>query len=336
MFHAAPMIPSPGSFEETCAMKQRVLPILILVVLASALSGCIKFKQRITINEDLSGELKIHYGLDLDGMVWMTTMMGSAFGGPAADMSSEKLKGVKEELVKELGTEPKDMMIELGDAAAKVPAGTSLKSFKAWAADNMMNTELIIGFEHVNKVAEMKNAPLIRDTKEMASMIESALKGWIIEDTESTLTLRGIPYEKDPKNPFANPPDDKSDPTAVKMKELVEGIEYTVELVAPFQVKEHNAAKVEGDTLTWHYTWADLGGVEAMPEMKVVFDKAKKLGKAAKRAAKTEAKPADSEGVAGTEGAKGCGCRQGAMNSKLPAILILLPLFLLSLKTRRR
>jgi hypothetical protein len=209
----------------------QILRWISVVIVAFAVTGCVKVDQTLTLNPDGSGTLDLEYGMSEQAIAQIESMqqMGQAMqesGGEAVDFKSDMPFdiGFKEEQVRE-------------EFEAQGLEGVELVSANAVNRDGWRYMKLEIAFDNL---AALKQTDYFDDSE--LSLTQDAEGNYVLTQRSEG----GSPNETD-----------DMDPQMLKqMAAMFAGMEISNHFVVPTEIIETNATQLDGRTASWVY---DIG-----------------------------------------------------------------------------
>lgn len=239
--------------------------------------GCVNVEYGVELERDLSGTMDFSVTLDVDQMAYSMAMMQRMFQGEEGEPTDEEIETAREEVRAELQSQRDEFDLEdvREEAREDLPEGVELVD--AAQSDDGLRTELTFGFDHLRRLSDMEISPE-SDTAGAGSVptIEP-FGGLTFRDEGDTFVLTNSPL-----NPMEQAESEGSpvQGMAPQMKMMMRSMSGTVSgpmvtffVKAPFDVVEHNATRVSGNTLYWEYGLDSFLDEEAPSSIRVTFRK---------------------------------------------------------------
>ncbi len=240
---------------------------LLVPAFALCLSGCFDIEQGVRLNRDLSGITTFNFVVDMEPMVLITAAMGKAFSGDESPLTAEEIEVARAEFLAEREAEDgDDLSFDRADAEERLPEGVRLMSYEPIEGELRFGGKMKLAFDHYSKLQQIDFGK--SDDEEVAmgpgkpSALEQPFAGLEFIDEGDTMLVvspaRNPLDELEEDNPMAG--EDMGE-LGEMMKSSFESLRLATHLTLPFEIVEHNATRVEGDTLWWEY---DLASFETM------------------------------------------------------------------------
>lgn len=265
----------------TTKMRGRwALSVGALVLLGGATTSCVEMEYGLALERDLSGTATLDVEIDLERMAYVSARMQRMFAGADGEPTEEEIEAAREELLEQ--AEQEDAFSEetvREEITDDLPEGIELLEVETGQDGLRHRLRVSLAFDRVERLREMSvdaggdGDGADEDADEAGAGAAPAGGGpepdpfgdlEVIDEGETILIT----------NAALNPVAEAREQTQGGMPGLegmlgraFEGLRVTFSIRAPFEVVEHNATRVEGNTLWWEYDFAALAGrEEAMPD----------------------------------------------------------------------
>lgn len=246
-------------------MKRRLALVLSLVPF---LGGCFDIEQGVQLNEDFSGTATFNFVIDMEPMVLIMASMTKAMSGDESPPTAEELAAARTEFLAQKETD-KDWSLDKARAEEELPEGVRLLSFEPVEQDLRFGARIKLGFDHFARLQEINFAsdgeeheepePAMGPSK--PAMLDQPFAGLVFTDEGDTMLVTSAA-----ENPLESMQADNpmADQDMGEMKDLIsqslERLRVATSLTLPFDIVEHNATRVDGNTLWWEYDLATFEG----------------------------------------------------------------------------
>ncbi len=246
-------------------MHRITSPIALLVVVLLFLPGCIKVKQKLTLNKDLSGQVELQYTMDFKSVAKATVQIQREMTGdetPVTDAEIDAaMAGLKAEMEGDLkgedGAEPERPFPELEN----LPEGIKILKEELRIEPEQLVGQVVLSFDHVSRLTELRTQLDGQDGED--KQLAGVLGTFEVEQKGRLVTVTGVPFES-----MHDPMMDAE--TRDMVTSLVKDMEFVFELVTPMKVKMSDADKKKGKLWTWG---VEEMLAEAAPSFKAVLRK---------------------------------------------------------------
>lgn len=232
--------------------------LALLGILCAALSAsCVSMEYGVELDRDLSGTLDFSVTMDVDQMAYSTAMMQRMFQGKEGEPTEEEIQAAREEVRAELQSQREEFELEDVRRKAREDLPEGVELVDARQSEDGLQTELTFEFDHVRRLSEMEISAEA-DTADASSVPSvEPFGGLQFRDEGDTFTLTNTPV-----NPMEQAQSEGSpvQGMAPQMKMMMRSMSgafsgpmVTFFVTAPFEVVEHNATRVSGNTLYWEY-----------------------------------------------------------------------------------
>lgn len=247
----------------------RSTPLLIIVALATGLTGCFDVEQKVSLKKDLSGTVAFDVHIDMESMVYMMAFMQKAMTGrpggadpSAMDVSKAEFEAAKKAFLakqKDPGAEAAAKTKARREVEAGLPKGVKLASFdvksKGLEADYLVR----LAFDDVRKLKEV----------DIGAMAGQAAPGSGPAGAGQGSPFAGLEVNKGPGfvelstkmdniGAGQRSPDDLPGNVGQVMKKALGKAEVRYVIETSLPVLEHNATKKRGKTLIWKFDYETM------------------------------------------------------------------------------
>ena len=207
----------------------RSLHLLLLLIVAVAISGCIKIDQTMTLNKDGSGELDIRYGMSEQAIAQLKAMeeMGEAMGeGGGVEMDADT---------------PFDFDFDEAKVREEFEAqaidGVDLLSATSETVDGWRYMAMKLSFD---SLAALKQTDFFDDNE--LSLTRDAEGNYVLTQRASDADAPAIGQGAD---------DEMTDQMLQQMAAMFAGMRIASRVVVPTEIIETNATEVDGRMAAW-------------------------------------------------------------------------------------
>ena len=238
-------------------MKSKLRAILAgsLMVL---LSGCFDIEQGVTLNRDYAGTATLNFKIDMEPMVVIMAAMEKSFAGDDSPPTAQEIEAARAEFLDQKDAD-EQMTFEREETEDKLPEGVRLVMFEPIDEGLRFGARMVLEFDHFSKLQQIDfrdsdEAGASQGGPEAPAMIEQPFAGLRFTDEGDSMLVTS-PVE----NPLEGLEEDNPAETQDmgEWEEVVtrsfESLRVATSLTLPFEVLEHNATRVDGDTLWWEY-----------------------------------------------------------------------------------
>lgn len=259
-------------------MMSKITRYALSGLMAGALaSACVSMDYGIELASDLSGTMDFAVSFDVDQMAYSMAVMQRMFQGEEGEPSSEEVRAAREEVLAEL--ENQREQIDLTDireeAREDLPEGVELVD--AVQSEDGLRTALTFRFDHVRRLADMEISPELDSASASPTPAIEPFGGLTFRDDGDTFLLSNTPVDPLEQAESAGSPVQDMAP---QMKMMIQSMSHTFSgpmvtfsVKAPFEVVEHNATRVDGQTLYWEYDLDSFLDQEEPGSIRVRFRK---------------------------------------------------------------
>lgn len=247
---------------------RRRLSWLLAPCVGFLLLGCFDIEQGIELNSDYSGTTTFNFIVDMEPMVLIMASMTKAFSGDESPLTAEEIEAARADFLAQREAEEDDeFSFDRQETEEKLPEGVRLLSFEPVDEGLRFGARMKLEFDHYSKLQEIdfgageaQEEPSMGPSKPDA--LERPFAGLVFTDEGDTMLVTS-PAENpltdlEEDNPMAG--EDMGELEDM-MKESFESLRMATSLTLPFEIVEHNATRVDGDTLWWEY---DLASFETL------------------------------------------------------------------------
>ncbi len=231
------------------------------------LAGCFGIEASLDLNEDLSGTAGFEFTINMEPMAYIMASLQHAFSGEEGEPSDEAVADARAELIAEMDLESEIDQDEIRrDIEEDLPEGFTLLNALASAEGLRMTFAVEVDFPHIDRLHELH----LEDPDETAGEQRT---GMGLSDFSSLSTpfedLRlideGRTWRLEMGTP--NPVEDVEQNEGMEMgfsglETMIErafsDLRVAMKITVPNRIVEHNATRVEGQTLYWEYTLETL------------------------------------------------------------------------------
>ena len=249
---------------------RRTLGWLLVPCLALFLVGCFDIEQGVELNEDFSGTTTFNFVFDMEPMVLIMASMTKAFSDDQSPLTMEEIEAARAEFLAQKETDDSgDFSFDRAEAEEKLPDGVRLVSFEPVDDGLRFGARMKLEFDHYSKLEQIDFGGVEEGADEEPSMgpskpevLERPFAGLVFTDEGDTMLVtspaKNPMSDLQDENPMAGEDMGEVDELMVKS---FESLRFATSLTLPFEILEHNATRVDGDTLWWEY---DLEAFETM------------------------------------------------------------------------
>lgn len=267
-------------------MKKLLVLSTGMLFLVGGTTGCLDVEYGLGLERDLSGTATIDLDIDLERMAYVSAKIQRMFSGTEGEPTEQEIEAARRELVS--GLEEQEEFSEEGlreEIEPDLPEGVELLDVELEEEDLGRHIRVTLAFDHVNRLKEMDVGPEPRPGPEPGAEGEpeaeveleagpepepgtggeAGTEGdagtapfgdlEVIDEGETILITNA------PVNPVAEV-QGQAHGGMPNMEGLLvdafEGLRVAFSLRAPFEIVEHNATRVEGETLWWEFDLATL------------------------------------------------------------------------------
>ena len=223
-----------------------------------ALAGCFDIEQRIELNEDMSGTATITMAIDMEPMAYVGAMMERAMSGQEGEPTEAEIAAARQEMIEQQTDD------EMPDAAAvkaaakeSLPDGIRLVSADFTQEELKVRYVMTLAFDNVSDLGDLELANPQGVEDDGSNPMDKPFEGLKIVDEGDTLLITSEPLNpaKDQMESGQIPPEGEE-----IFRRVMGGLRVAFILKTPFEAIEHNATRVDGDTLYWEYDAQALMG----------------------------------------------------------------------------
>ena len=257
-------------------------------------TACMDVEYGLVLERDLSGTATMDLEIDLERMATTSARIQKMFSGEEGEPTEEELAAAREEMLAQL--EDQDELSEEGlrdEIESDLPEGVALLEVEADDEGLQRRVRLRFAFDHVDRLRNVDMGPDDEEAGEEGVAEEDAgveaggadagdeaggadasdegaeanvepFGDLEVIDEGETLLVTNAPF-----NPLAEI-EQQMDGGMSGMEGIVlqafEGLRVAFSLRAPWEVVEHNATRVDGNTLWWEFDFASLAqGEDEVP-----------------------------------------------------------------------
>ncbi len=223
----------------------------IAVGCAFALTGCFDIEQRIELNEDMSGTATIAMAIDMEPMASVGAMMERMMAGQEGEPTADEIAAARQQMIEQQTDD------ELPDAAAveaaakeSLPDGIRLVSADFTQEELKVRYVMTLAFDALAGLSDLKLANPRGVEDDGSNPMDRPFEGLQITDEGDTLLITSEPLNpaKEQMESGQIPPEGEE-----IFRRVMGGLRVAFVLKTPFEAIEHNATRVDGDTLYWEY-----------------------------------------------------------------------------------
>jgi len=242
----------------------RVLPLLLLFSL-----GCFEIEQSVVLERDLSGTAQFTIGVDMEPMAYMMASMQKAFSGDKSSPTDAELEAARQQMLAQKDASPNPFeRINEEEIEQGLPEGIELLGVEITNEGLQALMKVRFSFDHIAKLSEIDlsgddEAETVEDNPD--EMIDDAFGALIFTDEGDTMLLTTPPIN--PLEKLGSRPEMAMADMGGMGATLFENLRVAFEITLPFEVVEHNATRVDGDTYHWEYTYETLSKMAESDEV---------------------------------------------------------------------
>ncbi len=225
--------------------------LCIAVGCVFALTGCFDIEQRIELNEDMSGTATISMAIDMEPMAYVGAMMERMMAGQEGEPTAEEIAAARQQMIEQ---QTDDEMPDAAavEAAAKesLPDGIRLVSADFTQEELKVRYVMTLAFDNVSGLGDLELANPQGVEDDGSNPMDRPFEGLQITDEGDTLLITSEPLNPAKKQMESGqiPPEGEE-----IFRRVMGGLKVAFVLKTPFEAIEHNATRVDGDTLYWEY-----------------------------------------------------------------------------------
>ena len=222
------------------------------------LTGCFDIEQRIELNEDMSGTATIAMAIDMEPMAYVGALMERVMAGREGEPTEEEIAAARREMIEQQTADdmPDAAAVE---AAAKesLPDGIRLLSADFTQEELKVRYVMTLAFDNLGGLGDLKLGNPRGVESDGENPIDRPFEGLKYIDEGDTLLITSEPLNpaKEQMESGQIPPEGEE-----IFRRVMGGLRVAFILKTPFEVVEHNATRVDGDTLYWEYDAQALMG----------------------------------------------------------------------------
>ena len=229
---------------------------LVGLVVAFGSAACISVEYGLELDEDLSGTMGFSVAFDPDQMAYVMASMQRTFQGKEGEPTQEEIEAARKDVMAQLESQQEEVDLEdiRQEASEDLPEGVEF--VEAAQSDDGLRTEVTFRFDHLRRLSEMEITPEA-DTAAGAGTRVRPFSGLTFQDEGDSFLLTNTPVDPlEQARSEGSPVQGMASQMKMMMQSVGEnfsGPMVTFSLTAPFEVVEHNATRVDGETLYWEY-----------------------------------------------------------------------------------
>lgn len=226
------------------------------VFLLSGTTACVDVEYGLALERDLSGTATLDLDLDLERMAYVSASMQKMFAGGEGEPTEEELEAARQQLLEEMEDQEEFNEEGLrGEIEGDLPEGMELLEVETDDEGLRRRVMIRFAFDHVDRLTDVDVGPGDEEDEAPESRPFGDLE--VIDQGETILITNA------PMNPMAEARD-QAQGGMPGMEGMIarafEGLRVAFSIRAPFDAVEHNATRVDGETLWWEYDFAMLAG----------------------------------------------------------------------------
>ena len=232
-------------------MKDKVAGTALALCLPFV-SACFNVEQRLKLNKDLSGEVNLSMTMNMEPIALLVLGMQREMSGQKGDPTPQEIEQAKKEILASGKTRRSQRFPPRALIEKNLPPGVKLLDTSITEEGMGMAGRFSLAFDNVSKLAQIRipaqegGSPQDKDPLAHPFPFD-------IKDEGSTLLLT-----METKNPVGDQKAQTGDielpPALQKQVEAVfNGSRIAFMLETPLAILDHNATRVDGQTLYWEY-----------------------------------------------------------------------------------
>lgn len=230
------------------------------LILLFGTTACMDIEYGLALERDLSGTATLDLDIDLERMALVSARIQKAFSGQEGEPTEEEIEAARQQILQEV--EEGDDFSEQGlrqEIEGDLPEG--LRLLEVHADDQGMQRRMMVrfAFDHVDRLGEMDMGPGDEGPGgaggDRGPQAEPFADLEVIDEGETILITNAPlnPMEEVQEQAQGGMPGMEG-----MMADAFESLRVAFSIRAPFRVVEHNATRVDGETLWWEYDFAAL------------------------------------------------------------------------------
>lgn len=238
-------------------MAKVVRSVLAGLLVGVGSAACVSVEYGIELEEDLSGTMDFSVAFDPDQMAYAMASMQRTFQGTGGAPTEEELEAARKDVTAQLENQQEEVDLDdiRQEASEDLPEGVEFVD--AAQSDDGLRTEVTFRFDHLRRLSEMEVTPEADTADSGSSPTVRPFSGLTFQDEGDTFLLTNTPVDPLEQARSEGSPmqgmESQMKMMAQSMGKQFSGPMVTFSLTAPFEVVEHNATRVDGETLYWEY-----------------------------------------------------------------------------------
>jgi len=235
------------------------------------LAGCFGIEAGLELNEDLSGTAGFEFTINMEPMALIMAQLQHSFSGEEGEPDEATLDEARENLIAEMNLEDEIDEAEMRrDIERDLPEGFRLREAMATADGLRMTFGVQVDFPHIDRLPELRFEDPDEERSEQSGGMGFSDFGSISEPFEDLRLIdEGRTWRLEMGTP--NPMDDVEQSDEMEMglsglegmiEQAFADLRVAMKITVPGRIVEHNATRVEGQTLYWEFTLETLKDID--------------------------------------------------------------------------